>query len=435
MYSPRAGFNWDLSGGGAKRSQIRGGTGLFAGRTPYVWLSNQYSNTGVDFTALAIPFNANNRIPFVASPTAQPTSLTGATAGNQTINFVDPNYQYPTVVRGNLAYDHEVAFGLIGTAEVLFASNLKEIKYQNLNYVQTGTRSDGRPVYSRKLATVNDAVLLTNTDQGGQWSISYALNRPFKNGFQLGGSYLYGRAKSIMDGTSSVALSNWAGTYTGGDVNNPPLATSDFDVHNRVSLNAMVPIPLFQSVKSYVSFYYNGQNGRPYSIVFNGDANGDTRTTNDLIFVPAAEGQVNVINGTWAQLDAFLSADRAASQFRGQIMPRNAARAPWTNKLDLRYAVNIPTGGKTKVEATLDVQNFLNLLNKEWGWAYYPNFGGPTIIGFGTVGADGKFTYNLNTITAPTFVAQGANWGVPGTFTRDDLRSRWQMQWGLRVRF
>jgi hypothetical protein len=24
---------------------------------------------------------------------------------------------------------------------------------------------------------------------------------------------------------------------------------------------------------------------------------------------------------------------------------------------------------------------------------------------------------------------------VPGTFTRDDLRSRWQMQWGLRIRF
>ena len=434
MYSPRAGFNWDLSNGGGKRSQVRGGAGIFAGRTPYVWLSNQYSNTGVDFTALAVPFNAANRVTFVADPNAQPTSL--GTAGNQTINFIDPDYQYPTVVRGNLAYDHDLGFfGLIGTGEVLFASNLKEIKYQNINYRQIGTRSDGRPVYTRVLPSVNDAVLLTNTDQGGQWSLSYMLSRPFRNGFQINGSYLYGRAKSIMDGTSSVAYSNWAGTYVSGDINNPPLTTSDFDVKNRVTISAAKTIPLFKGLTSVASVYYNGQNGRPYTIVFNGDANSDGRATNDLIFVPATEDQVNVINGTWAQLDAFLSADPAASQYRGQIMPRNAARAPWVNTMNVRYAVNIPTGGNTKVEATIDVQNFLNLLNSEWGWAYYPNFGGPTIIGYSGVDATGKYIYNLNTITGATFVNQGVNWGVPGTFTRDDLRSRWQMQWGLRVRF
>ena len=52
MFSPRIGFNWDMSGGAAIRKQLRGGIGSFAGRTPYVWLSNQYSNNGVDFTAL-----------------------------------------------------------------------------------------------------------------------------------------------------------------------------------------------------------------------------------------------------------------------------------------------------------------------------------------------------------------------------------------------
>ena len=89
-------------------------------------------------------------------------------------------------------------FGLIGTAEVLFASNLEEIKYQNLNYRQIGARSDGRPLYTRVLPSVNDAVLLTNTDQGGQWSLSYTLSRPFRHGLQVSGSYLYGRAKSII---------------------------------------------------------------------------------------------------------------------------------------------------------------------------------------------------------------------------------------------
>ena len=101
MFSPRVGFNWDLSGTSGKRRQIRGGIGQFVGRTPYVWLSNQYGNTGLDFTSLSVSYNANNKIPFVADPNAQPTSMPAARPGRQTINLVDdPNYQYPTVIRG-----------------------------------------------------------------------------------------------------------------------------------------------------------------------------------------------------------------------------------------------------------------------------------------------------------------------------------------------
>jgi hypothetical protein len=212
---------------------------------------------------------------------------------------------------------------------------------------------------------VNDVILLTNTDQGGQWSLSYKVDRPFKNGFSFTGSYLYGRAKSVIDGTSSVATSNFFGLYQGGDINNPPLTTSDFDVRHRVLFNATAPIPLPAGLRSYASIYYNGQSGRPYSIVFNNDVNADSRTTNDLIFVPASADQVNVLNGTWAQLDAFLSNDDATKNFRGQIAPRNSGRAPWTNNLNFRYAVNVPTGGRGRVEATMDIFNLLNLLNSQ----------------------------------------------------------------------
>ena len=61
MFSPRAGFNWDLSGGGQNRQQVRGGVGMFSGRTPYVWLSNQYANTGIDFTRLSITVSRHER--------------------------------------------------------------------------------------------------------------------------------------------------------------------------------------------------------------------------------------------------------------------------------------------------------------------------------------------------------------------------------------
>jgi hypothetical protein len=435
MFSPRVGFNWDLSSAGGQQSQIRGGLGLFVGRTPYVWLSNQYGNTGVDFTALAVTFNAANRVAFVADPNAQPTAIAGGIAGNQTINLIDPNYKYPEILRGNLAYDHQLGIlDLIGTAEVLFGNNVRDIAYQNLNYVQAGTRSDGRPFYAKKLSTVNDVLLLTNTKDGGQWSVSYTVDRSFRSGLSFSGSYLYGHAESVIDGSSNVAASNFFGLYQGGDIQNPPVTTSDFDVRHRTLFNATLPIPLWHNLKSYASVYFNGQSGRPYSVIFNNDVNGDSRTTNDLIFVPASADQVNVTGGTWAQLDDFLSTDAAVKNYRGKIAPRNTGRAPWTNSLNVRYAVNVATGRRGQIEATLDVFNLLNLLNSGNGWVWYPSSPGPTVIG-ATIGTDGKYTYNLSTITAANFLAQSTASGVPGTFTRDDLRSRWQMQWGLRVRF
>jgi hypothetical protein len=167
--------------------------------------------------------------------------------------------------------------------------------------------------------------------------------------------------------------------------------------------------------------------GQPYALVFNGDANGDSRSINDIIFVPASPDQVIVTGGTWAQLDAYLAADPSTRDYRGSIRPRNAGKSPWTNTLDLRYAVTVPTGGRTHAELTLNIVNVLNLLNSNWGWVFYPALNGPTTIGYGGIDTNTrKPIYSLNTITSNTFA---------GTFTRDDLRSRWRAQWGLRLRF
>jgi len=431
MWSPRIGFNYDLSNGGAARSQVRGGVGFFTGRTPYVWLSNQYGNTGIDFATISTSVAAGNRIPFVADPNAQPVVVTGASAGRQSVNLIDPDYKFPEIVRGNIAYDKDLGFwGLIGTGEFLYTKNIEEVKYENLNFIPSGTLPDGRITYTKKDGTLNDALLLTNTSLGSSWTISAKLERPFRHGFYASGSYIYNRAWSVNDGTASTAGSNWANNPVQFDTNNPPLTRSNFDMGSRVNLTAAVPIPLGKGVQSTASFFYNGQSGRPYVIMFNGDANGDNRSNNDIAFVPATADQVVVFNGTWAQLDQFLSTDPASKDYRGQVPPRNAGRSPWNNEVDFRYAVNVPTGGRTKVELTMDVFNLLNLFNKDWGWQYFPFFpaaAGNGLIGYGNIdAATGKERLNLSAITSPTF---------QGTFQRDDLRSRWQAQWGLRVRF
>ena len=213
--------------------------------------------------------------------------MTGGATGRQTLNLVDPDYKYPEIVRGNLGYDRQLVFGMIGTAEVLITKNVQEITYSNLNYVPNGTLPDGRLTYTKKDPNLNDVVLLSNTSKGSNWTTSFKVERPFANGFYASGSYLYNRATSINDGGSSQARSNWAfGSYVNYDVNNPPLARSNYETGHRVTLTASIPIPFTSSVRSTASFYYNGQNGQPYK-VFNGDAN-DGVTTNDVAFVPAS---------------------------------------------------------------------------------------------------------------------------------------------------
>ena len=146
------------------------------------------------------------------------------------------------------------------------------------------------------------------------------------------------------------------------------------------------------------------------------------------MYVPSDPSQVNVINGTYAQLQQFIQGDCSLAPFAGQIPPRNNCTSPWFNSLDFRYAVTVPTGGRTRVELTMNVFNLLNLLDKNWGWVNYPNFNSPTpsFIRRRRPPTASRRRTTCRSILSPTFA---------GRFTRDDLRSRWQAQWGLRVRF
>jgi hypothetical protein len=427
MFSPRIGVNWDVSGNGKR--QVRGGIGIFSGRTPYVWLSNQYGNSGIEFQRIGASFNTANKIPFVANPLSQPKTVTGASAGAFTneIDVVDPDYNFPKVLRGNIAYDHDLGFGgLVGTVEFLGAKTLQDINYNNLNRIPgTATFFDGRPVFTRRVPSLSDVVLLTNTDQGSQWSISGKLERPFRNGLYASASYIYGRAKSINDGTSSQALSNWRFVYVPGDINNPPLAYSNFDVAHRINLTASYELKVLTHLHPVVSLFYNGQSGLPYSVLFNTDVNGDGTIGNDLVFVPANVADVIVRNGTPQQLEDFIAGDNGLSANRGQIAPRNSSHLPWTNRVDFRLSFGIPWG-KRKLELTADVLNLLNLFGSSNGLLQFtPNQNISPIQYGGIDAATGKPIYNIATLASPTYVK----------LTTDDLRSRWQAQLGARIRF
>jgi hypothetical protein len=176
-----------------------------------------------------------------------------------------------------------------------------------------------------------------------------------------------------------------------------------------------------------VSLFYNGQSGRPYSVLFNTDVNADGTVGNDLIFVPASVNDVVVRGGTPEQLEAFIAGDEGLSANRGRIVPRNASRTPWTNQLDFRLALQIPfSSGKRHIELTLDMLNLINLFDSDSGrFEFTSNQNINPIRFLGMDAASGKPIYDIATLASPTFTK----------FITDDLRSRWQAQLGARIRF
>jgi hypothetical protein len=429
QFAPRAGFNWDLSGNGTQ--QVRGGLGLFTGRPAYVWIGNQFGNTGVDFNRIGTANNTANRIPFVADPNNQPTTITGATSSafQTEIDMIDPDFKYPSVLRGNVGYDRQLWGGFTGNFDFVFSKTVKDIAYENLNFIPVAgvTGVGGRPFFSRKVSTISDAVLLKNTSEGSTWNIAAEFRRPFSNGFYINGSYSYGQARSVMDGTSDQAASNWGNVYTPGDPNNVPLARSNFDPGHRYTLTATYDIPFGKIVEPKVSIFYSGQSGRPYTLTYNNDANGDNRFTNDLVYLPTATDPLTYTGGTYNDLLLYLQGDPCLATFIGQIIPRNACRAPWQNTLDGRFAVQLPYK-RYRTEITLDVLTLINLLDAKSGLFQFENFRQDTRIGTvpTSVTVAAPLTgYNIASLTSPTFTR----------FLRDDLRSRWQIQLGARVRF
>ena len=425
LWSPRVGFNYALSPNNTE--QVRGGVGLFSGRTPYVWLSNQYGNTGIEFRRVSDSYSATKRIPFVPDPAAQPTSV-GNAASNE-IDMIDPDYKYPSLVRVNAAYDRELGFfGFIGTAEFLYSQNVNDVKYQNLNLRETGRRPDGRPVYARDVSReISDAILLTNTDQGSAWSIVFKADRPFRNRFFMSGSYLYGESTSILDGTSSQAASNWGNVYIGGSPNDPPVVRSNFDPGHRITLSGGYDIPVGGGFTVTASAYYSGQSGRPWSANFATDYNGDARTTNDLLYIPASASEFTFTNGTFEDLMAFVNAEPCLAEYIGKIHERNACRAPWINTFDARVNLGLPFK-RVKAEITWDILNLVNLFDRNNGLLEYANFNDLLVVRATTTTT--PITYNLSNL----FLG-GVRQTPEEQFTRNDLLSRWQMQLGARIRF
>jgi len=447
VYSPRVGFNWNPTVGG--RQQLRGGIGIFAGRTPYVWISNAYGGTGVEQVALACRTVDKCAVPaFNPDPNNQPKL--GA-AGALSVDLVDPNFKFPRVLRATLGYDRDLFWGIRGSAEMLYSKTEEDVYYENLNYVKTGTSVlDGRPTYARATTQLVDATFLTNTNKGMERTETIQLSRPFTHGITVYGSYAHQSARSAFDATSSRAISNWRFQHSMGDIFTPTLGRSAFEIRNRFTLNATYDLTTGPLTHSF-GLYYNAQSGRPYSVLLGGDPNKDTNTSNDLLYLPGSgnfilcpsqAGAPTATNpcGTRTAIDASIfnlfAAKAGLDPSRPHIINKYESFEPWSRHLDFHYELGLPVH-TIRTAVTFDMQNLLHYLDKDYGNVYFVANQNITPVNY--VGQDpttGKPVYREASTTVDASGNRIFGSLTPGRqFSIANLVSRWQMRLGLRVSF
>ena len=196
MWSPRVGFRWNIEK--EHNMILRGGAGIFTGRIPFVWLSNNFTNTGIQ-TSVYNVFGSTglkegkqntgklNDVSLIVDPYKQSENAEKLGTSNQAINVFDKDFKFTQNLRLDLALDFTLA-GIDFTLEGVFSKNLNDIYYKDLTRTEAGktlgetyeTLSfDNRPMFE-KITSTEDANLkkftnvymLDNTSKGYSYNLS-----------------------------------------------------------------------------------------------------------------------------------------------------------------------------------------------------------------------------------------------------------------------
>ena len=404
LWSPRVGFNWDVSAD--QTTQIRGGTGVFTGKPAYVWISNQIGNTGV-LTGLIDTVTATSAFPFNPNPDAyKPANVTGAPAASVDLAVTDSNFKFPQTWRSNVALDRRLPWGLVGTGEFILNRDVNGMAYINANLpaAQSAfTGQDNRPRWVGASCVAPTAgpcqtrinnvagnqivqnIVLQNQSVGRSWNVATSLTKPMRRGFTIKGAYSYGQAKNTVD-PGSIAAGSWTNNPIVFDPNNPALAFSQNSPGHRYFIASSYSHEYFGFGATTVAAFFEGRqnlvNGSTNSsYIFSGDMNGDGATANDLIYIPRDISEMNFTSLTVgtraftpaeqaAAFEAYIQQDDYLRNHRGQFAERGGVFNPIVNRLDLSIMQDVfhsIAGHRHSGQIRLDITNFGNLLNHDWG--------------------------------------------------------------------
>ncbi len=440
--SPRIGYNWDVFSD--QTLQFRGGTGLFQGAPPFVWISNQASNSG-----MALFGQITDGTGFVFSPdvNAYRPTLTGGLSRSYNINVADPNYKFPQVWKTTLGADKKL-FGFTITVEATHIRNINATVFQNIVLPSTGliTLVDGRTRYPStsvypnirvggvSLAgntpgnpAIGNAIYMTNANVGYVNTLFVQVQRTFKNLF-VSAAYNYQEAKDATV-NGSTASTMWGSKPVFNNSNAFTQGYSNNYLPHRFIAQAIYKLEYLKHYSTSFGIFAEVAPNYTTSYIYANDLNNDG-FQNDLMYIPRNATEIALTNAPgdtrtqqelWSQLSWFIDNNPYLSKNRGQIAQRNAVVLPWTGRVDLNITQDVTfnvKGRKQTLRFTADIYNFTNLLSKNLGVYDVPTTTTP-------LNFTGNFRGNMPIFTFPYF----------NTTTRTPLQNSWRHDTGNASRY
>jgi hypothetical protein len=407
LISPRIGFNWNVSGDG--KTQLRGGSGLFTGRFPFVWIGNQAGNPNFFFREMT-----------------------------------DPSFQFPQVWRSNLGFEKKLNGGWLISADAIYTQDINAMMVRDYGLNKpTGTLNsafDKRPVYQFKDKALTDfpagnfpvsAYVFTNTNIGHSTNLSLEVKRNWAGGLYTSLGYNYGLSYDASSISAEISSDAYDRNPAYGNVNTAVSSPSLYgNLHRFVGVAAKKYT--YGKMATTVSAFFQAAKGGRFSYTYSGDINGDGSGNNDLMFIPTdAQLDQMTFSGTAAQgaeqkaaFKAYIAQDNYLNANRGAVVEKYGLLSPWYSSIDLRilqdFNFNVSPTKTNTVQISLDLLNLGNLVSSKWG--VRQNVANTQPVGV-SVNATGVPVYSFDKALAKTFV--------------DDfsLASRWQLQLGARYIF
>ena len=417
IISPRAQAIWDLRNDGTR--VFRFGAGRFSSQPPYNVQVNHILQSGLEAVDIIQVGAAAPRPDFVRyrrDLSGVPGVPAGVAASSipAYVNYFGSDFRVPTTWKVSGGYEHRISRLSLGVF-AYWARTSDNFQYYDRNMVANpyftieGNRGVFVPASTiTNLGRTNNADTRIHTDLGRvlelvgdskleQRSVvlQAALTLPRQSSISL--SYTKNDTRDNSSFNCCVALTSTFSPNTGdprqlGDVWGP----SEDSFRDKFVAAFLLPsVYGFRVTGSYV-----GLSGRPFSLVINGDVNGDGTLTNDLAFVFDPSDPSTPADIAAAMRRVLDNPNNRARDFirenLGRIAPRNGGWSPFRGRTDIRVARDIRTWRGQSIELTMDLFNIENLLNKKWGGEY--NLGGAqqlvAVSGFNQTTR--RYTYRVN---------------------------------------
>ena len=404
LISPRLGFNWDVKGDNSFK--VRGGSGIFTGRFPFVWIGNQVSGADDGFFQIS-----------------------------------DPDFKWPQVWRTSLGGDYRFEDGLTVTADFSYTKDINGAHVQNWGLQDpTGTLNspgDNREVYTGADFGPNNAYVFTNSDKGRIWNASFKAQKFFENGFFASMAYSYLNAKDVNSIEAEITGDAFAFNPVVGNANNDVLSYSKYgDTHRFIGVFSKQFKYGGDRWATTVSAFGEYARGGRFNYTYGGNINNDSSfQNNDLLYIPTSQevSQMNFSNPEDAGLfEAYIQQDDYMSENRGSYVDRYGILAPWRGRWDMKilqdYNFKVAGDKTNTIQLSLDILNVGNLINSNWGIVKTPRSLNPLGVQLDTDTNTPTYTFDRSLVDE--------NGNIRRTFTPlTDIISRWQAQVGLRYIF